>query len=415
MERLAAGAPEPQREEDPIMDDRGIKAGLSEASAPGATQRRALLAGIGGIAAGAFLGSRAEAGPLAPPPGPPTPTARPLGEIEPRILIGPDTTPGDATAIHIISQPGSYYLGGDVAGETGKSGIIVMADGVAIDLMGFRLEGAPGAAAGIRTDAVRRAIAIRNGFVVGWPEGGINLVLRLDDGDIVCQDCVVEHVVAQSNGSHGILLGANCIARHCVAAANAGAGIQCQSPSAMALDSIAQGNGQTGIVLGLGGLASNCQSTGNGIDGYFLQSGARAAGCGASSNTRHGFQAANSSVVSDCTSIFNGSAGVLASSINNLVSGCLCVANNSEGIGVNGIGNRLQGNTCLRNAVGIRTLAGRNLIVGNTCGSNTASNWEVSAGNSCLVVQAATTGAISGNSGGESPGSTDPNANYTIV
>jgi hypothetical protein len=40
-------------------------------------------------------------------------------------------------------------------------------------------------------------------------------------------------------------------------------------------------------------------------------------------------------------------------------------------------------------------------------------NWDIAEGNVCLIVNAATAGAISGDSGGVAPGSTDPNANFT--
>jgi hypothetical protein len=49
----------------------------------------------------------------------------------------------------------------------------------------------------------------------------------------------------------------------------------------------------------------------------------------------------------------------------------------------------------------------------NTCRDNTI-NWEIAGGNKCLVVSGVSAGAIFGNSGGVSPGSTDPNANYTF-
>ncbi|MCP9874368.1 hypothetical protein [Synechococcus sp. Cruz CV-v-12] len=57
-------------------------------------------------------------------------------------------------------------------------------------------------------------------------------------------------------------------------------------------------------------------------------------------------------------------------------------------------------------------LAG-NVISRNTCSGNTV-NWQVAAGNICLVLVATPTPAvISGDSGGTSPGSTNPIANYT--
>ena len=53
-----------------------------------------------------------------------------------------------------------------------------------------------------------------------------------------------------------------------------------------------------------------------------------------------------------------------------------------------------------------------NIIVRNTCSGNT-NNWDVVAGNVILVINATTAAAVTGNSGGTAPGSTDPNANFT--
>ena len=70
------------------------------------TDRRAMLAGLGGLAAGAMLTRSASAGDLNPPAGPVAPTMKKLDEIEPRTPISPSSTPGNATATYRITQPG---------------------------------------------------------------------------------------------------------------------------------------------------------------------------------------------------------------------------------------------------------------------------------------------------------------------
>ena len=50
------------------------------------------------------------------PPGPPAPTMKTLDQVEPRTPVSAATTPGDATALYVISQPGSYYLTGNITG-----------------------------------------------------------------------------------------------------------------------------------------------------------------------------------------------------------------------------------------------------------------------------------------------------------
>ena len=83
----------------------------------------------------------ALAGDLDPPAGPITPTMKPLVEIEPRTAINATNTPGDADSIFKITQPGSYYLTGNITGVAAKNGIEIAADAVVLDLMGFQLNG----------------------------------------------------------------------------------------------------------------------------------------------------------------------------------------------------------------------------------------------------------------------------------
>lgn len=87
-----------------------------------------------------------------------------------------------------------------------------------------------------------------------------------------------------------------------------------------------------------------------------------------------------------------------------------CTANGngySTGIGATGSDNRIESNNVTDNDRGIDVDIAGNLITRNSASGNTL-NWAVAAGNVCLVVQATTGGAISGNSGGAAPGSIDP-------
>src|SRR3954468_16071338 len=85
-----------------------------------------------------FTGSVLAQGPLAPPAGTPAPTKKTLQQVEPRTDI--NLLAGDATAVAIITGPGSYYLTADLAGVAGKDTIRVTGGGrVTIDLNGFAL------------------------------------------------------------------------------------------------------------------------------------------------------------------------------------------------------------------------------------------------------------------------------------
>lgn len=107
------------------------------------------------------------------PPGAPAPMMKTLDQIEPRKLINTANTPGDAANSFIISQPGSYYLGADIVGTSGRNGILVAADNVTINLNGFSLSGVAGAAAGITNNAPHRGVTILNGRVTDWPTAAI--------------------------------------------------------------------------------------------------------------------------------------------------------------------------------------------------------------------------------------------------
>jgi hypothetical protein len=54
-----------------------------------------------------------------------------------------------------------------------------------------------------------------------------------------------------------------------------------------------------------------------------------------------------------------------------------------------------------------------NFIARNTCAGNLNQNWSIVADNKCLVINGTNAPAITGNSGGTSPGSTSPYANFT--
>lgn len=102
-------------------------------------------------------------GPLTPP-GAPEPTMRTLLQVEPRTPI--------TNAPYVITQPGSYYLAGNLS-STGV-GIVVQANGVTLDLMGFTLSGtvAPGSVGVLvsNTSPVR-GFALRNGFIMRFEKG----------------------------------------------------------------------------------------------------------------------------------------------------------------------------------------------------------------------------------------------------
>ena len=114
-------------------------------------------------------------GPLTPP-GAPAPTMKTLDQVEPRTPIDATHTPGDADSLFKITQPGSYYLTGNITGVAAKHGIEIAAGGVTLDLMGFDLSGIAGSLDGVSsTVASLTSISIRNGSIRAWGDEGIDL------------------------------------------------------------------------------------------------------------------------------------------------------------------------------------------------------------------------------------------------
>ncbi len=128
------------------------------------------------------------------PSAPPGPTMKTLDEVEPRMAV--QSLSGDANSQYVISQPGSYYLAGNITGEPNKCGIMIAANNVTVDLMGFGLIGVPGSQDGIcvqyrETDEplpieeVSFSFSIRNGTICSWGGNGIdayNMFLKIEGG-----------------------------------------------------------------------------------------------------------------------------------------------------------------------------------------------------------------------------------------
>lgn len=348
--------------------------------------RRAMLAGLGGLAAGAFLASTANAGPLSPPSGPISSTPGP----EPRIPINAQNTPGDGSKLFRITQPGSYYLAGNVQGVSGRIGISIEASNVSIDLMGYALLGVPGSAQGLRTVGVQNDLVIRNGTVSNWGSDGINLA-----ASGAGSNSIIEGISSSSNGAHGIRTGFNAIIRNCVSFQNGASGISAIE-NATITDCLSRSNGDFGISAGNASCITNCSSQANGSSGIYATLGSTITNCCALSNIENGILASTACLVMNNVCRLNGgsSGGIYA------------------GIQTSGNDNRIEGNNCTLNNRGIHCINSFNFIARNTCSGN-GTNWVITPNNVCFVIVAATGSGVSGNSGGASLGSTDPNANFT--
>jgi hypothetical protein len=90
-----------------------------------------------------------------------------LDQIEARTPVDATHTPGNATQLYVISQPGSYYLTGNIA-VTANSAIAITASGVTLDLNGFQISStaSPAGGAGILLVAATD-VTILNGRING--------------------------------------------------------------------------------------------------------------------------------------------------------------------------------------------------------------------------------------------------------
>lgn len=360
------------------------------------------------IATLALLGAAALllAGPLDPPAGPVSPTYKTLAEIEPRTAINATNTPGDADSLYSITQPGSYYLTGNVTGVSGRNGIKIASSGVTIDLNGFELIGVAGALNGIYlSQADTRNTAVMNGAVSSWPGTGIYLSTINYGGRL-------ENLRAESNGGDGIVGGNAYTISGCSAVQNGG----------------------TGISAFIAASVTNCASRNNGGSGFNFTTSPTISNCTAYSNSSNGFNVGESASISRCTAVLNGTNGFVLSSGeishctagNNALDGirvssdCLVIDNScrlngtADGAGIHATSddNRIESNNCIGADRGIDVDAAGNYIIANSCSGN-AVNWDVAAGNACVVYSAQTSGAIVGDSGGGSPVLKDPQANIT--
>lgn len=267
------------------------------------------------------------------PPGAPAPTMKTLTEVEPRTAVSSTNTPGNAGAVFAISQSGSYYLTGDVAGVSGKNGINISGANVTLDLNGFNLVGVAGSANGIFVTASAR-VSISRGRLVSWPGHGIT---GANAGTSTYED-----LVAESCGSNGFDLGDNARVQRCTARSNT----------------------SNGIRLGASGEITDCVANGN-ATGIEVNSGIRLSGCTAAGNISRGILVGSSGAVVTGNTVTVSSAnalGILVSGLTNVIE-----SNAISGTGVSGqVGLRVTGtaNTVRDNLIR-GTLDNYDIVTGN--------------------------------------------------
>jgi parallel beta-helix repeat protein len=362
------------------------------------------------------------AGPLNPPAGPVASTYKTLTEVEPRTPV--QSLAGSATAVHVIAQPGSYYLAGDIVVPAGKSGISIQAQNVTLDLGGLAIAGQAGSLRGIESTASHATV--RNGLVRGCGQGGVEFLNTSDhliqnvhvrDCGLVgigVQDrskverctaracptgiaarfyCTVESCEAYENGA-GISINQFSTVRACKADNNNGDAFYATGYGLVFFDCTASFNLGMGFRTGSQSKISRCQSTFNFGIGFDLAEGSTIADSAVKTDNPHGIRVTEFCRVQRCNVTGTGaplSAGILVTATGNLIEEC-SITDSGIGISVAGVGNK---------------------VIRNTCSANYYKNWDVVAGNYCYVIVGPTSGAVNGNAGGVPSGATDPNANFS--
>ncbi len=397
-----------------------------------------------------------HAGPLTPPVGPVASTGKTLIEVEPRIAVNATNTPGDASSVFRITQPGSYYLTGNVLGEANKSGIRITASNVTLDLNGFIVDGQSIGTSihGVFIDGAFSGTVVRNGTAARWGQNGVYAFGGSAQGNRI------ERVIARENVGVGIAPQDSASVIECSAIGNGTIGISVSS-SATIIACVARGNGSTGIstgsgctiedctarvnvgagiVVGSGSVARGCSAFDNEV-GFSVSGGGLVTGCSASQNNNLGFELFGSGNAADSNAYLNGGSGFSASvacTIENcrsgsnglhgftfstacLIKGNAAYTNGSGGVGAGfhttaGTDSRIEGNSVRGGDYGFWILGSRNVLIGNSSAGTTTAAWELAADNVYGVIvdrSAIGTAAVSGSAAVSVLGTTDPHANIT--
>jgi len=180
--------------------------------------------------------------------------------VQPCIPIQSLSSSGSAS--YVIDTSGSYFLTGNIIGESGKHGILVMADNVTIDLKGFSMTGVTGSQSGISFNSDTIGGAVSNGIINLWGQHGIDAEML---GTLRVAD-----ITSNGNVEDGIILGADGLVTDCVVMGNAGWGISGMD-NCLIIRCVARDNGSGGFRLNSGGSIKNCVAESTGPQGILVK------------------------------------------------------------------------------------------------------------------------------------------------
>lgn len=345
---------------------------------------------------------------LLAPPAAPAPSMKSLAQIEARTAIPASPAVPIAGPHFTITQPGSYYLTGNIQVTSGD-GILIAVSNVTLDLNGFALISTtvtPAAGNAIQLTATNlRSIEIKNGHItggairtagtpatfadVGWnsPLGNSTgttgpgclfshlTIERCQYGISVLSPAVLEHITATSNRFLGILAYNGSVA-HCTASLNGGWGIRADRGTIS--NCAANDNGGTGIHADSGTITHSTAY--NNINaGIYADSGSISA-CTANYNGFYGIFGYNGTI-SHSTSLGNANIGIYGGNVSHCTASSTTAvgiqalnASDSTGTSTGDIGLKCEGN--ITNCTGFSTNADAIYCDGNahnSTGTSTSS------------------------------------------
>jgi hypothetical protein len=310
-----------------------------------------MVAALGGFA------SVVQAGDPTPPAGPVGPTMKTLDQIEGRTPV--DSLPGSATALYVISAPGSYYLTGNLTGVDGKDGIEISSDNVSIDLSGFTMTGTPASLSGVNVTSPgndpfgaplrRKAIDIFNGAATGWGASGIDAWFAAASS--------LRNLRTTFNGVDGVRLGFG-----------------------VYRDSQSDENGDDGFEGQVSSIIDNCTFMFNNGRGMYAGAGSKVSNCVLRMNMGVGLSVGEASMVQGCVISGSGLDGLLLARLGYALNNFACgngISGVGDGIRATSFGCRIESNMVTLNRNGISTDVGNNLIIGNSSRINTVSAYNL--------------------------------------
>ncbi len=304
-----------------------------------------------------------------------------LDQIEARTPI--QSLPGDSANRYIISQSGSYYLTGNIAGVIGKNAIGVTngISNVTIDLNGFTLTGINGALTGINAPQVSN-LSVSNGTIFNFPLFGINAGVN---GATRLERLIISHCAGGGAAAGPFASVRNCTFLVCGSAT---------SPSLLVLNEsivdrcVVQGNpGGDGIQADYNSIVSTCIASENAGSGIVTNGASvRIVGNNCLANLGDGIRGGSFVDISDCTVCLNGSAS------NAATSGGIRLTSSSGRV------DRCFSNNNLGRGIAVDLVNGGNTITRNSSVANTTANYAIASGNrpALIVTYSPATGFTSG-------------------